>query len=157
MLFRSRLIKGQHPDLNVDGGTCKELIGNGGKNQINPGQTAIATNATDNLGGSNLNANDSLCYVAMVSDYNGSVPSTDFRYAIRCIRTSKKPKVQVWGGDIKTDKEVITSNTSNTMLGPDNQSIIDKSTLQSMGFWGTGVDNNGNTLGEKPKIGRAHV
>lgn len=148
-----RLIKGQHPDLNVDSGTCKEIIGNGGKNQINPGQTAIATNATDSLSGSTLNANDSLCYVAMVSDYNGSAPSTDFRYAIRCIRTSKKPKVQVWGGDIKTDKEVITSNTSNTLLGPDNQSIIDKSTLQSMGFWGTGVDNNGNTLGEKPTFG----
>lgn len=64
----------------------------------------------------------------------------------------QKSQVQVWGGDIKTDKEVITSNTSNTLYGPDNQSIIDKSTLQSMGFWGTGVDNNGNTL-EKPTFG----
>ncbi|WP_369000447.1 hypothetical protein TM074_00435 [Candidatus Nanosynbacter sp. TM7-074] len=142
-----RLIKEKHRELNIDNGTCKEIVANGGKNQIPTGQTSIATNAADNLSGVNLNANDSLCYVAMVSNYNGSAPSTDFRYAIKCIRTSNKPKVQVWGGDIKTDKEVITSKTSNTILQADSHSILDKSTIQSMGLWGTGLDDNGNILG----------
>lgn len=142
-----RLIKEKHRELNIDNGTCKEIVANGGKNQIPTGQTSIATNATDNLSGVNLNANDSLCYVAMVSNYNGSVPSTDFRYAIKCIRTSNKPKVQVWGGDVKTDKEVITSKTSNTILQADSHSILDKSAIQSMGLWATGLDDNGNILG----------
>ena len=142
-----RLIKEKHRELNIDNGTCKEIVTNGGKNQIPTGQTSIATNATDSLSGVNLNANDSLCYVTMVSNYNGSAPSTDFRYAIKCIRTSNKPKVQVWGGDVKTDKEVITSKTSNTILQADSHSILDKSTIQSMGLWGTGLDDNGNIIG----------
>ena len=142
-----RLIKEKHRELNIDNGTCKEIVTNGGKNQIPTGQTSIATNATDSLSGVNLNANDSLCYVAMVSNYNGSAPSTDFRYAIKCIRTSNKPKVQVWGGDVKTDKEVITSKTSNTILQADSHSILDKSAIQARGLWGTGLDDNGNILG----------
>ena len=142
-----RLIKEKHRELNIDNGTCKEIVANGGKNQIPTGQTSIVTNATDNLSGVNLNANDSLCYVAMVSNYNGSVPSTDFRYAIKCIRVSNKPKVQVWGGDVKTDKEVITSKTSNTILQADSHSILDKSAIQARGLWGTGLDDNGNILG----------
>ncbi len=142
-----RLIKEKHRELNIDNGTCKEIVTNGGKNQIPTGQTSIAANATDSLSGVNLNANDSLCYVAMVSNYNGSAPSTDFRYAIKCIRTSNKPKVQVWGGDVKTDKEVITSKTSNTILQADSHSILDKSAIQSMGLWATGLDDNGNILG----------
>ena len=141
-----RLIKEQHRELNIDGSTCKEIIGNGGNNQLNVGLTTIATNATDTLGGVKLNSNDSLCYVAMVSGYNGLVSSTDFRYAIKCVKTSKRPKVQVWGGDIKTDKDVITSTTSNTIIGPDSQTIVDKPTMQSMGLWGTGLDRNGNIL-----------
>ena len=142
-----RLIKEKHRELNIDNGTCKEIVTNGGKNQIPTGQTSIAANATDSLSGVNLNANDSLCYVTMVSNYNGSAPSTDFRYAIKCIRTSNKPKVQVWDGDVKTDKEVITSKTSNTILQEDSHSILDKSTIQSMGLWGTGLDDNGNIIG----------
>ena len=147
------LIKGQYRDsLNIDSGACKKIVDNGGKNQLNTGQTPIVTNGEDTLGGLKLNANDSLCYVVMVSDYNGSVPSTDFRYAVKCIRFSKRPKVQVWGGDIKTDKDVITSKTANTVNVPDQDLRfieVDKASARAMGLYGTGLDRHGNKLGSK--------
>ena len=146
-----RLIKGQYRDsLNIDSGACKKIIYNGGKNQLNTGQTPIVTNGEDTLGDLKLNANDSLCYVAMVSDYNGSVPSTDFKYAVKCIRFSKRPKVQVWGGDIKTDKDVITNKTVNTVNVPDQDLKfieVDKASAREKGLYGTGLDRHGNKLG----------
>ena len=145
-----RLIKGQYKDsLNIDSGACGKIVQNTG-NQLNTGQTPVATNQIDNLDRVKLSANDSLCYVVMVSNYNGSAPSTDFKYAVKCIRSSKRPKVQVWGGDIKTDKEVITSKTSNNVNVPDenlSRIELDKTSIRAKGLWGTGLDGNGNKLG----------
>ena len=145
-----RLIKGQYKDsLNIDSGACGKIVQNTGS-QLNTGQTPVATNQIDNLDRVKLSANDSLCYVVMVSNYNGSAPSTDFKYAVKCIRSSKRPKVQVWGGDIKTDKEVITSRTSNNVNVPDenlSRIELDKTSIRSKGLWGTGLDGNGNKLG----------
>ena len=145
-----RLIKGQYRDsLNIDSGACRKIVQNTGS-QLNTGQTPVATNQIDNLDRVKLSANDSLCYVVMVSNYNGSAPSTDFKYAVKCIRSSKRPKVQVWGGDIKTDKEVITSKTSNSVNVPDenlSRIELDKTSIRSRGLWGTGLDRNGNKIG----------
>ena len=147
-----RLIKGQYRDsLNIDSGACRKIVQNTGS-QLNTGQTPVATNKMDNLDRVKLSANDSLCYVVMVSDYNGSAPSTDFRYAVKCIRSSKRPKVQVWGGDIKTDKEVITSKTSNSVNVPDenlSRIELDKTSIRARGLWGTGLDKDGNKLGDE--------
>ena len=146
-----RLIKGQYKDsLNIDSGACGKIIQNTG-NQLNTGQTPVATNQIDNLDRVKLSANDSLCYVVMVSNYNGSAPSTDFKYAVKCIRSSKRPKVQVWGGDIKTDKEVITSKTSNNVNVPDenlSRIELDKTSIRAKGLWGTGLDKDGNKIGD---------
>ena len=134
-----RLIKGQYKDsLNIDSGACGKIVQNTGS-QLNTGQTPVATNQIDNLDRVKLSANDSLCYVVMVSNYNGSAPSTDFKYAVKCIRSSKRPKVQVWGGDIKTDKEVITSRTSNNVNVPDenlSRIELDKTSIRAKGLWG---------------------
>lgn len=145
-----RLIKGQYRDsLNIDSGACGKIVQNIGS-QLNTGQTPVATNQIDNLDRVKLSANDSLCYVVMVSNYNGSAPSTDFKYAVKCIRSSKRPKVQVWGGDIKTDKEVITSRTSNNVNVP-NENLsrieLDKTSIRAKGLWGTGLDKDGNKIG----------
>ncbi len=40
-----------------------------------------------------------LCYVAMVG-YNGLVSSTDFRYAIKCVKAQKRPKKFRFGVEI---------------------------------------------------------
>ena len=147
-----RLIKGQYKDsLNIDSGACGKIVQNTG-NQLNTGQTPVATNKIDDLDRDRvkLSANDSLCYVVMVSNYNGSAPSTDFKYAVKCIRSSKRPKVQVWGGDIKTDKEVITSRTSNNVNVPDenlSRIELDKTSIRAKGLWGTGLDKDGNKIG----------
>jgi len=149
-----RLIKGQYRDsLNIDSGACGKIVQNIGS-QLNTGQTPVATNKIDDLDRDRdrvkLSANDSLCYVVMVSNYNGSAPSTDFRYAVKCIRSSKRPKVQVWGGDIKTDKEVITSRTSNNVNVPDenlSRIELDKTSIRAKGLWGTGLDKDGNKIG----------
>ena len=147
-----RLIKGQYRDsLNIDSGACGKIVQNTG-NQLNTGQTPVVTNKIDDLDRDRvkLSANDSLCYVVMVSNYNGSAPSTDFKYAVKCIRSSKRPKVQVWGGDIKTDKEVITSKTSNNVNVPDenlSRIELDKTSIRAKGLWGTGLDRHGNKLG----------
>ena len=147
-----RLIKGQYRDsLNIDSGACGKIVQNTG-NQLNTGQTPVVTNKIDDLDRDRvkLSANDSLCYVVMVSNYNGSAPSTDFKYAVKCIRSSKRPKVQVWGGDIKTDKEVITSRTSNNVNVPDenlSRIELDKTSIRAKGLWGTGLDRHGNKLG----------
>ena len=146
-----RLIKGQYKDsLNIDSGACGKIVQNTGS-QLNTGQTPVATNQIDNLDRVKLSANDSLCYVVMVSNYNGSAPSTDFKYAVKCIRSSKRPKVQVWGGDIKTDKEVITSRTSNNVNVPDenlSRIELDKTSIRAKGLWGTGLDKDGNKIGD---------
>ena len=148
-----RLIKGQYRDsLNIDSGACGKIVQNTG-NQLNTGQTPVATNKIDDLDRDRvkLSANDSLCYVVMVSNYNGSAPSTDFKYAVKCIRSSKRPKVQVWGGDIKTDKEVITSRTSNNVNVPDenlSRIELDKTSIRAKGLWGTGLDKDGNKIGD---------
>ncbi len=149
-----RLIKGQYKDsLNIDSGACGKIVQNTGS-QLNTGQTPVATNKIDDLDRDRdrvkLSANDSLCYVVMVSNYNGSAPSTDFKYAVKCIRSSKRPKVQVWGGDIKTDKEVITSKTSNSVNVPDenlSRIELDKTSIRAKGLWGTGLDKDGNKIG----------
>ena len=147
-----RLIKGQYRDsLNIDSGACGKIVQNTGS-QLNTGQTPVATNKIDDLDRDRvkLSANDSLCYVVMVSNYNGSAPSTDFKYAVKCIRSSKRPKVQVWGGDIKTDKEVITSRTSNNVNIPDEKLSrieLDKTSIRAKGLWGTGLDKDGNKIG----------
>lgn len=149
-----RLIKGQYKDsLNIDSGACGKIVQNTGS-QLNTGQTPVATNKIDDLDRDRvkLSANDSLCYVVMVSNYNGSAPSTDFKYAVKCIRSSKRPKVQVWGGDIKTDKEVITSRTSNNVNVPDenlSRIELDKTSIRAKGLWGTGLDRHGNKLGSE--------
>ena len=148
-----RLIKGQYRDsLNIDSGACGKIVQNTGS-QLNTGQTPVATNKIDDLDRDRvkLSANDSLCYVVMVSNYNGSAPSTDFKYAVKCIRSSKRPKVQVWGGDIKTDKEVITSRTSNNVNVPDenlSRIELDKTSIRAKGLWGTGLDKDGNKIGD---------
>ena len=146
-----RLIKGQYKDsLNIDSGACGKIVQNTGS-QLDTGQTPVATNQIDNLDRVKLSANDSLCYVVMVSNYNGSAPSTDFKYAVKCIRSSKRPKVQVWGGDIKTDKEVITSRTSNNVNVPDenlSRIELDKTSIRAKGLWGTGLDKDGNKIGD---------
>ena len=79
-----------------------QISHNGSRNILNGGE--------DNISELNLQPGDKICYVSMVSAYNQNVSENTFRYSdSNCFRFAKKPKVQVWGGDVITDKKVITS------------------------------------------------
>lgn len=85
----------------------------------------------DDIGGLASSPGDSLCYLTAVSNYTQDATMQRFRYAMKCLTVSKKPNVQVWGGDIKTDKDVITNKTSSA-----NQNVY--------GSWGEyGIISNG--------------
>ena len=74
------------------------------------GSRNILSGGEDNISELNLQLGDKICYVSMVSAYNQNVSEDTFRYSdSNCFRLAKKPKVQVWGGDVITDKKVITS------------------------------------------------
>lgn len=67
--------------------------------------------ATDNVGGLALSLGDSICYVSYVNKYTPSSGETNFRYSQpTCVPLGKTPKVQFWGSDIRSDKNVATSS-----------------------------------------------
>lgn len=77
------------------------VIGTGGRNIV------VGDN---DISGLDLTVGDRLCYTMMVSAYDQSVGRNVFRYATPvCLRVAKKPKVQFWGGDVRTDELVRTS------------------------------------------------
>ena len=129
---------------------CKPLRLFSNSNQVAENASVNIVNAAqDDIAGLKLQQDDMLCYVSMVSSYHKDVGEDVFRYSkSKCISTSKKPKVQVWGGDAKTNGEVLTGVTTQKNVRDETKRINDAATLQSMGLWRTGVDNNGNQLGD---------
>ena len=102
-----------------------------GELQLNQSVTMLNSH-TDDVSSSNLQFGDKICYVAMVSAYNQNANHHTFKTSqAQCVTVGKTPKVQVWGGDIKTDKDVITNKTSSA-----NQNVY--------GSWGEyGIITNG--------------
>lgn len=73
---------------------------------------SIVNGINDDVSGVNLKHGDKVCYVTIVSSYNRGVGENTFRYSNSdCASVNRKPKVQVWGGDIKTNDQVITGIT----------------------------------------------
>ena len=103
-----------------------------GELQLNQSVTMLNSH-TDDVLSSNLQFGDKICYVAMVSAYNQNANHHTFKTSqAQCVTVGKTPKVQVWGGDIKTDKDVITNKTSSA-----NQNVY--------GSWSEyGIIANGN-------------
>lgn len=67
----------------------------------------------NNLTGLDFAQGDMICYVAIVSTYSQGVGRNNFKYSdSRCLRVAKKPKVQIWGADVRSGKDVITSLSS---------------------------------------------
>lgn len=133
--------------------SCKSLSLSSNNEQLASGaMTEFLGNTSDDVSDLILQSGDKVCYVSMVSSYNRTVGENIFRYSnSKCVFVSKKPKVQVWGGDAKTNKEAITSVTVQKNTRSETEHVIDASVLQSSGFWKTGIDNNGNTLKDDSK------
>ena len=64
-----------------------------------------------------LNSSQGICYVTIVNNYKNDKGGTSFRYAVKCLPVGKKPKVQVWGSDVRTNGQVVTSQTVERSAG----------------------------------------
>lgn len=133
--------------------SCKSLSLSSNNAQLASGaMTEFLGSTSDDVSDLVLQSGDKVCYVSMVSSYNRTVGENTFRYSnSKCVFVSKKPKVQVWGGDAKTNKEAITSITVQKNTRLETEHVIDASVLQSSGLWKTGIDNNNNTLKDDSK------
>lgn len=132
---------------------CKSLSLLSNNEQLASGaMTEFLGNTSDDVSDLILQSGDKVCYVSMVSSYNRTVGENIFRYSnSKCVFVSKKPKVQVWGGDARTNKEAITSITVQKNMRSETEHVVDASVLQSSGLWKTGIDNNNNTLKDDSK------
>lgn len=133
--------------------SCKSLSLSSNNAQLASGaMTEFLGSTSDDVSDLVLQSGDKVCYVSMVSSYNRTVGENTFRYSnSKCVFVSKKPKVQVWGGDAKTNKEAITSITVQKNTRLETEHVVDASVLQSSGLWKTGIDNNNNTLKDDSK------
>ena len=92
---------------------CKEirLFSDNQEFAVNSSKS-IVNGANDDVSSLGLKHGDKVCYVAIVSSYNRGIGENTFRYSNSdCASVNRKPKVQVWGGDIKTNDQVVTSIT----------------------------------------------
>ena len=133
--------------------SCKSLSLSSNNEQLASGAMIEFLGSTsDDVSDLVLQSGDKVCYVSMVSSYNRTVGENTFRYSnSKCVFVSKKPKVQIWGGDAKTNKEAITSITVQKNTRLETEHVVDASVLQSSGLWKTGIDNNNNTLKDDSK------
>ncbi|TWP15023.1 hypothetical protein EUA75_02510 [TM7 phylum sp. oral taxon 353] len=133
--------------------SCKSLSLSSNNAQLASGaMIEFLRSTSDDVSDLALQSGDKVCYVSMVSSYNRTVGENTFRYSnSKCVFVSKKPKVQIWGGDAKTNKEAITSITVQKNTRLETEHVIDASVLQSSGLWKTGIDSNNNTLKDDSK------
>lgn len=64
----------------------------------------------------NVRVGTKVCFVASVSRPTRSGPDAWRHSTLRCVIVSKKPKMQIWGGDVRTGGQINTSIT--TISGP---------------------------------------
>lgn len=93
--------------------TGQELVRDGSGRLISPPGLSIPGSPFHNdIERLQLKKGDQLCYATVVSGYRAAVDDSTFRYAVDCAVVAAKPKVQAWGGDIRTDKDIKTSITT---------------------------------------------
>lgn len=124
---------GARNGLNVDTRDCTGggLVANGGGTVISKSGLQVMSSQLNDITGLNPNAGDRVCYTTIVSSYDTAhQTATDlFRYAPpSCVNIAKKPKVQFWGGDIRTRadaSEVVTNNSARaTLVQPSQEELV---------------------------------
>lgn len=107
---------GNRNSVSIDASTCK-VITSSTDRVIFPGSTSISVGDDDISELHDLAIGDRICYAVMVSAYNQNVDKNTFRYSRSvCVRVAKRPKIQVWGADVRVggEDENSTIKTSNT-------------------------------------------
>lgn len=86
-------------------GSCQALVP-GGTRGFPLGTTAVGTNTPDTA---DLARGAQVCYTASVNTPTPAAAPAWRHSALRCVVIGKKPKVQVWGGDLRTRGLINTS------------------------------------------------
>lgn len=101
-------------NINATGCTDGGLIRDGSGTIVETSGKQLISGGNNDISGLNLRTGDRLCYTTIVSSYNTEKRGAKdvFRYAKpACLSIAKKPKVQFWGGDVRSDADVVTSAT----------------------------------------------
>lgn len=88
---------------------CTVLPGSGSQT-FAPGNTPV--NFVPSITLADLPSGSQVCFALSVKGYDQSHPpaGTDWKHGVpRCIKIAKKPKLQIWGGDIRTRGDITTS------------------------------------------------
>ena len=115
------------PSLGINGTECDDVASNGTPTPLTANTTSVF-NESDDISSipGGLNIGDRVCYVLGLTRYNrtprdaGPRASNDFRYSAPvCATVAKSPKVQFWGADVRTGREVSTrvSRFNSSMYG----------------------------------------
>lgn len=97
-------------------------------------------------------AGTKICYAMSVRPYNQS--TGDWRHSqLYCLIVGKKPKVQVWGGDVSVGKSRsgvpynTSANVITSLTTKEEVSVAETAPAEMItGLWNTGVDASGNKL-----------
>ena len=118
---------GGRSGLTIDAGGCtgKELSRHSDADIARGGIDITDLKLPDDISGLKLTKGDRLCYATVVGPYNGAVSDDTFRYSVDCASIAKTPKLQVWGGDVRSGGNIITSRT-----------VADQATYGSWGEYG---------------------
>lgn len=74
-------------------------------------ESSQTRNYTDTFGG-DYELGAQVCYATAVSRPTHNNTPT-WRYSgLQCVQAAKRPKVQVWGGDVRTQKQIVTNTSS---------------------------------------------
>ncbi len=131
------------PKDNFSGYLDYSVQKSGSKQFITGGANNVATYEDDQT---KYPAGTKLCYVNSVAQYASGNRNWEHSQP-SCVTVSKlvRPKVQVWGGDVKTGEEVVTSVNRVVNHGVAQQQMTEDQ-LIAAGLWRTGYDKNGNLL-----------
>ena len=115
------------------------------KDAVRDLRNSMGEKVKDDINGLTFSPGDSLCYLTAVSNYTQGATMQRFRYAMKCLTVAKKPNVQVWGGDVKTNKQVITSIT-NVKSIKETSLNMSPDQVRAAGLWPTGYNSQGHLL-----------
>lgn len=108
----ARHIARTNPALTIDVSVCtgKELSRVSGR-VFSADSTFGIPLSSNNVSGL-ASSGDQICYTTLVSSYSPAIGTNTFRYAKPdCVLIGKEPKVQFWGADVRSEKDVMTGLT----------------------------------------------
>ncbi len=125
-------------------------------NNLNSGNQTYPTSGGNHSANATIGADEigtKICYALSVKPFNQD--TSNWRHsALKCYVIGKKPKVQVWGGDLIVGrgleaggtKRISNVSTSTTTIQAQSDIVTPAPAGTIRGLWNTGVDDSGRKL-----------